>query len=98
MIDWWEVLQDPVIQQLGDCSFYLNSIRIFENDTLSKNVYYIHYIRRMKAGRKYWCTWKDSSQSILIVQVFYAVEFGKIFCDPKMQSLRTISSGEIQLK
>jgi hypothetical protein len=42
----------------------------------------------MKAGRKYWCTWKDSSQSILIIQVFYVMEFGKIFCDPKMQRFK----------
>jgi hypothetical protein len=38
MIDWWEVLQDSVIEQLGDCSFYLNSSRLFEDDSLSKNV------------------------------------------------------------
>jgi hypothetical protein len=88
MIDWWEVLQDPTIEQLGDCSFYLNSSRLFEQDTLSKNTYYIHYVRREKAGRKFWCTWKDSSQSMLIVQVFYTMEFGKIFNDPKMQTYR----------
>jgi hypothetical protein len=38
----------------------------------------------MKAGRKFWCTWKDNSHSILIIQVFYAMEFRKIFKDPKM--------------
>jgi hypothetical protein len=54
MINWWEVLQDPVIEQLGDCSFYLNSCRLFEVDSLSKNVYYINYVRRMKAGKKFW--------------------------------------------
>jgi hypothetical protein len=86
MIDWWEVLQNPMIEQLGDCSFYINSSRLFEQGTLSKNTYYIHYVRRMKPGRKFWCTWKDSSQSMLIIQVFYAIEFGKIFKDPKMQT------------
>jgi hypothetical protein len=83
MIDWWEVLQDPVIEQLGDCCFYLNSSRLFEDDSLSKNTYYIHFVRRMRAGRKFWCTWKDESHSILILQVFYAMEFKKKIQRPK---------------
>jgi hypothetical protein len=47
----------------------------------------------MKAGRKFWCTWKDNSQSMLIVQVFYTMEFGKIFKDPKMQTYRNDKFG-----
>jgi hypothetical protein len=88
MIDWWGVLQDPEVEQLGDCSFYLNSSRLFEQDSLCRNTYYIHFIRRMNAGRKFWCIWKDSSQSILIVQVLYTMEFGKIFKDSKMQKFK----------
>jgi hypothetical protein len=42
IVDWWEVLQDPMIEQLGDCSFYLNSSRLFEEDSLIRNIYYIH--------------------------------------------------------
>jgi hypothetical protein len=61
MIDWWEVLQDPMIEQLSDCSFYLNLSRLFVDDSLSRNSYYIHYVRRMRAGRKFWCIWKDVS-------------------------------------
>jgi hypothetical protein len=68
----------------SDCSFYLNSSKLFEDDSLGKNTYYIHFVRRMRAGRKFWCTWKDESQSILILQVFHTMEFKKIFKKPKM--------------
>jgi hypothetical protein len=88
MVDWWEVLQDPMIEQLGDCSFYLNSSRLFEEDSLSSNTYYIHYLRRMRAGRKFWCMWKDNNRSILIIQVLYTMEFRKIFKDSKMEMFK----------
>jgi hypothetical protein len=42
----------------------------------------------MRAGRKFWCIWKDDSRSTLIIQVFYAMEFEKIFKDPKMEMSR----------
>jgi hypothetical protein len=88
MIDWWEVLQDPEIEQLSDCSFYLNSSRLFEDDSLSTNVYYIHYVRRMKARKKFWCMWKNESRSTLIIQVFYSIKFKLIFKDPKMEKFK----------
>jgi hypothetical protein len=88
MIDWWEVLRDQVIEQLGYCSFYLNSSRLFEDDSLSKNVYYIHYVRRMKAGKKFWLMWKNESQSILIIQEFYSIKFKIIFKEPKMEKFK----------
>jgi hypothetical protein len=32
--------------------------------------------------------WKDNSRSILIIQVLYTMEFGKIFKDPKMEMFK----------
>jgi hypothetical protein len=53
----------------------------------------------MKAGRKFWCMWKDESKSFLIIQVFYAIEFGKIFKDPKIETFKNDKFwlGSIQL-
>jgi hypothetical protein len=100
MIDCWEVLQDPAIEQLRDCSYYLNSSRLFEEDSLSNNVYYIHYVRRMRAGRKFWCMWKDNSRSILIIQVLFTMEFKKIFKDSEIEMYKNDKFwlGTIQLK
>jgi hypothetical protein len=77
-----------MIEQLCDCSFYLNWDRLFEEDSLSRNTYYIHYVRRMRTGRKFWCTRKDYSRSILIIQISYAMEFEKIFRDQKMEMFK----------
>jgi hypothetical protein len=100
MIDWWEVLQDPMIEQLGDCSFYLNSSKLFEEDSLSRNTYYINHVRRMRAERKFLFMWKENCRSILIIQLLYAMEFRKIFKDPKMERYKNDKFwlGTIQLK
>jgi hypothetical protein len=77
-----------MIEQLGNCSFYLNSSRLFDDDSLSKNVYYKHYVRRMKAEKKFWFMWKNESRSILIIQVFYSIKFKKIFKDLKREKFK----------
>jgi hypothetical protein len=95
-----EILQVPVIKQLGDYSFYLNSSRLFEDDSMSKNVYYIHFVRRMKAEKKFWFMWKNESWANLIIQVFYSIEFKKVFEDPKMEKFKRDKfwMGTMQLK
>jgi hypothetical protein len=54
----------------------------------------------MKAGRKFWCTWGNDSHSIFIVQVFYSIDFEKIFKDPKMERYKNDKFwlGSIQLE
>jgi hypothetical protein len=37
----------------------------------------------MKAGKNCWCMWENESQSILIIQVFFTIEFRKIFKNDK---------------
>jgi hypothetical protein len=54
----------------------------------------------MRAGRKFWCSWKDNSRSILIIRIFYAIEFEKIFKDPRMEMFKNDNFwlGTIQLE
>jgi hypothetical protein len=93
MSDWKEIIQNPMLNSLKDCCFYLNSNRLYENDTLGKNTYYIHYVRRMRADNKFWFMWKDSNKTTLILQIFYPIKFKKIFKDPKLKIFENSISG-----
>jgi hypothetical protein len=88
MTEWKEILEDPMLYTLQDCSFYINSDRLYENDLRSKNIYYIHYIRRMRAGNRFWGCWKDENQSILCLQILSVIKFKEIFKDPKFRPFK----------
>jgi hypothetical protein len=40
MTDWWEVLRIPSLYSLKDCSFYLNSDRLYGNEFGEKYLLY----------------------------------------------------------
>jgi hypothetical protein len=85
MSDWKEILQCPTLDSLKDYSFYFELKSIILKRHLWQNTYYIHYVRKIRADKEFWFMWKDGNKTILILQVFYSIEFKKIFKELKLK-------------
>jgi hypothetical protein len=78
MIEWKEILENHNLYNLQDCNFYLNSSRLYVNDNLGNGIYYIHFVRRMKARNNFWFYWKEENKIILILEKYQQSNSRKI--------------------